>query len=64
MFEAASTIVSDDMDWIAPSTSTGVKHVQETAAYGACSSPGCHCRGFAGSGDLCSNCGHQYDDHL
>lgn len=31
--------------------------------FGACSSSGCNCPAFGGSGDLCSNCGHNYGTH-
>ena len=31
--------------------------------YGACSSSGCNCQSYAGSGDTCSNCGHNYATH-
>lgn len=33
------------------------------ASYGKCTVSGCYCCGFAGNGNLCSNCGHQYSDH-
>lgn len=33
------------------------------AGYGACSVPGCPCQGYAGSAQLCQNCGHQYPAH-
>jgi hypothetical protein len=31
--------------------------------YGACSSSGCNCKAYGGSGDTCSNCGHNYATH-
>jgi hypothetical protein len=31
------------------------------AGFGPCCK--CECRSFEGSGDLCTNCGHQYADH-
>jgi hypothetical protein len=31
--------------------------------YGACSSSGCNCQAYGGSGDTCSNCGHNYQTH-
>ncbi len=36
---------------------------QAHAGYGQCSISGCPCRGFMGSGGLCTNCGHQYGAH-
>lgn len=33
------------------------------AGYGACSSSGCPCKGYAGNTQLCQNCGHQYGVH-
>jgi len=32
------------------------------AGYGACYR--CPCQAFEGSGDVCSNCGHNYHDHF
>jgi hypothetical protein len=31
--------------------------------YGACSVSGCYCKGYMGTADLCSNCGHAYPAH-
>ena len=31
--------------------------------WGACTYSGCLCQAFSGSGDLCGNCGHNYDEH-
>jgi len=31
--------------------------------YGACSSSGCNCQSYAGSGNTCSNCGHNFATH-
>lgn len=33
------------------------------AGYGACSTSGCNCRGYEGSGNTCENCGHSYEKH-
>lgn len=63
MFEAAPTTTSDDTDWTIPSIPTMPRRRRETAGYGACGNPDCECRGFAGGSGLCSNCGHQYQDH-
>jgi hypothetical protein len=34
-----------------------------THGYGACSASGCNCQAYGGSGDTCSNCGHNYATH-
>jgi hypothetical protein len=45
-----------------PSNSTGKDHKNfPRAGYGACSR--CPCLAFEGSGHVCTNCGHNYDDH-
>ncbi len=31
--------------------------------YGSCSSSGCNCQTYEGSGSTCSNCGHNYGTH-
>ena len=31
--------------------------------YGACSSSGCNCQSYGGSGNTCSNCGHNFATH-
>ena len=31
--------------------------------YGACSSSGCNCQSYSGSGDTCANCGHNFATH-
>ena len=31
--------------------------------YGACSTSGCNCQGYTGSGNTCENCGHNYSAH-
>jgi hypothetical protein len=31
--------------------------------YGRCGVQGCNCPAYGGSGDLCSNCGHNYGSH-
>lgn len=31
--------------------------------YGACSASGCNCQSYGGSGNTCSNCGHNYQTH-
>jgi hypothetical protein len=33
------------------------------SGYGACSSSGCNCKSYEGSGSTCENCGHNYDRH-
>jgi hypothetical protein len=45
--------------------STGPVHSETRVeqGYGACSSPGCNCQGYSGSGDTCANCGHNYATH-
>jgi hypothetical protein len=30
---------------------------------GGCSSPGCNCPNYSGSGNTCANCGHNYATH-
>ena len=35
--------------------------LQKVAGYGSCYN--CNCKKFEGSGDLCSNCGHNYSRH-
>jgi hypothetical protein len=45
--------------------STLALSVEREAAqgYGACSSSGCNCQGYGGSGDTCTNCGHNFTTH-
>lgn len=31
--------------------------------YGVCSISGCHCQGYMGNDNTCSNCGHNYGSH-
>lgn len=33
------------------------------SGYGACSASGCICSSYAGSGPLCTNCTHSYEQH-
>lgn len=33
------------------------------SGYGSCSVYGCNCRAYEGSGNTCSNCGHNYYRH-
>ena len=60
-FEEVHTIGAND-DYIveAPRSALHEKH-PEKAGYNKCST--CDCAEFGGMGDICSRCGHGFDEH-
>ncbi|HEV7474680.1 MAG TPA: hypothetical protein VGN90_11570 [Pyrinomonadaceae bacterium] len=53
----------NDHEKLHSSTSPACSETRIEQGYGACTSPGCNCPGYTGSGDLCGNCGHNYTMH-
>ena len=56
--EQTGTAVCD----IDPGCKAHAEH-EHVAAYGHCTVAGCICPAYMGRGQLCDNCGHNYDFH-
>jgi hypothetical protein len=55
--------MKEQKEQLSPSSCAIGKEEKIEQGYGACSASGCNCQGYAGSGDTCSNCGHNYQTH-
>jgi hypothetical protein len=57
--KALKYVLSGAAGIIGGTVAVGTAH----AGYGQCSVSGCPCQAYAGSQQLCENCGHQYGMH-
>ena len=56
-------IIQTEQENASPTTLTANREAKAEQGYGACSSSGCNCQSYGGSGNTCSNCGHNFATH-